>query len=215
MDRMVGQIAEQTQRRYYGKYRGYVVDNQDDEQRGRLRLTVPEVLGDTVTGWALPCLPFGGLAEQGLFMIPEPDSAVWVEFEAGDLQRPIWTGVFFRQSSDVPSEAQKTEPTTRMLKTPSGHILQFDDASGEERFRLYHPSAAEMSIDENGTVIVTDSQGSSVTLDAQAGKLVLEDKNGNTITMDVMGIKLEDKNGNQIEMAAAGITIKGARVSVG
>jgi uncharacterized protein involved in type VI secretion and phage assembly len=215
MEQLLSNLTEQSQTRYYGKYRGYVANNRDDEKRGRLRLTVPEVLGDTVTGWALPCLPFGGLADQGLFMIPEVDSAVWVEFEAGDLNRPIWTGVFWRQSSDVPSEAQKDEPTTRVLKTPSGHILQFDDAAGEEKFVLHHPAEAEMTIDEQGSITLTDGGGSTVTMDASAGKLALEDSNGNSITMDATGIKIKDKNGNQIELAAAGITIKGTKLNIG
>lgn len=215
METLVSELTDQAQRRYYGKYRGYVVNNRDDEKRGRLRLTVPEVLGDTVTGWALPCLPFGGLADQGLFMIPEVDAAVWVEFEAGDLNRPIWTGVFWRQSSDVPSEAQNDEPTTRMLKTPSGHILQFDDASGKEKFVLRHPAEAEMTIDEQGSITLADAKGGTITMDAGAGKLVAQDKNGNSITMDVTGIKIKDKNGNQIELAAAGITIKGTKLNIG
>ncbi len=78
MEDVIRQIAEQQQQRYYGKYRGFVVDNQDPEKRGRLKLTIPSVLGESQTGWALPCLPFGGLANQGLFMIPEVGAQMWV-----------------------------------------------------------------------------------------------------------------------------------------
>ena len=50
------------ERRFYGKYRGIVVDNQDPSKLGRLKLRVPSVLGkDVVTGWATPCVPYGGL----------------------------------------------------------------------------------------------------------------------------------------------------------
>jgi len=216
MDPILSNLSQQAQTRYYGKYRGFVVNNQDSEKRGRLQLSVPEVLGDAVTGWALPCLPFGGLADQGLFMIPEIDAAVWVEFEAGDINRPIWTGVYWRQSSDVPAEAQKDEPTTRMLKTPSGHILRFDDASGEEKFVLHHPADAELTIDHQGTVILRDGGGGTVTMDADAGKLVLEDQHRNSITMDANGIKIQDKNGNLIQLKAGEITIKAAgKVNIG
>ena len=76
-------------------------------------MRVPSILGDQTTGWALPCLPFGGLADQGLFMVPEVDSQIWVEFEEGNVDHPVWVGVFWQQTSDVPTEASKTEPRTR------------------------------------------------------------------------------------------------------
>jgi uncharacterized protein involved in type VI secretion and phage assembly len=215
MDGVIAELSRDARSRYYGKYRGFVVDNEDPEQRGRLRVTVPAVLGDAVTSWALPCLPFGGLADQGWFAIPEPDSIVWVEFEAGDLHQPIWTGVFWQQGSDVPAEAQKQPPTTRLLKTPSGHVLQFDDEDGAEQIRLFHPKEAEVLIDKDGSITVTDASGGSITMDANAGSIEIKDKNNNKVTLDSSGIKLVDKNGNQLEMAAAGITIKGAKVTIG
>ncbi len=207
-------IARQQTRRYYGKYRGFVTDNADPEQRGRVKVRVPSVLGDQETGWALPCLPFGGLTDQGLFMIPEVDAQIWVEFEEGNIDHPIWVGVFWQQTGDPPSEAAKDEPTTRVIKTPSGHVLQFDDASGEEQFRLFHPAGAELIIDPQGTVTLTDAAGSKLTLDAQGNKAILEDSNGNAMTMETAGTTVEDINGNRIEMAASGITVKGTQIVV-
>ena len=101
-------------------------------------------LADQETDWALPCLPYGGFDQQGMFMVPQVDAQVWVEFEEGDIHRPIWVGTFWQQESDVPEDAAREEPTTRMLQTKSGHILQFDDEEGEEQFRLFHPADAEM-----------------------------------------------------------------------
>lgn len=212
---MDGSTSEdQARNRYYGKYRGFVADNEDPEKRGRLRVRVPSLLGDSQTGWALPCLPYGGLADQGLFLVPDLDAQLWVEFEEGNLDRPIWVGTFWQQSSDVPSEAALSPPTTRLLKTASGHVLQFDDAEGDEQFRLVHPAGAEMTIDKNGTVITKDAQGSTLTLDADAGKVELKDANGNVLTMDSSGTLLKDKNGNTVEMAAAGITVKGQQIVI-
>ncbi len=213
MEELLLQLANRYKNRYYGKYNGFVTDNDDPEQLGRLRLRVPSVLAEAETGWALPCLPFGGLADQGLFLVPEVGAQVWVEFEAGNLNHPIWTGTFWQQRGDPPAEAAKSPPTTRLLKTPSGHILQFDDESGSEQFRLCHPAGTEMTIDANGTVKV-DAKGNVLTLDAQNGKVEVEDQNGNTVTMSASGITVEDANGNQVEMAAAGVTVKGTRVVV-
>ena len=206
------QATQQNQNRYYGKYRGFVHDNADPEQRGRLKVRIPSLLGDQETGWALPCSPFGGLADQGLFMIPEIDAQIWVEFEEGNLHKPIWVGVFWQQQSDTPIEAALEEPTTRVIKTPSGHVLQFDDKSGEEQFRLAHPAGTELTVNSAGTVNYTDAGGSSITLDAEANSIVIEDSNGNTITLDTSGTVVEDVNGNKIEMAAAGITVSATKI---
>ena len=86
MNDLLSELARQVRGKYYGKYRGFVADNKDPDKKGRLRIRIPSVLGDQVSGWALPCAPF-----TGWFMIPEPDKPVWVEFEEGDLRRPIWT----------------------------------------------------------------------------------------------------------------------------
>jgi hypothetical protein len=214
MDEVLTQVARAVQRRTYGKYRGFVADNQDPEQRARLRLTVPSVLGTETTGWALPCVPFGGLADQGWFAVPEVDAQVWVEFEEGDVSRPIWTGTFWQQSADVPAEAALTPPTTRLLKTPSGHLLEFDDKSGEERTFLHHPAGSELEIDKDGVITLTDAGGSVMTFDAQGGKVTLVDSNGNKLTMEAAGTTVEDANGNKIEMAAAGVTVTGQQVVV-
>ena len=215
MEELLLQVTREVQRKYYGKYRGFVVDNQDPEKRGRLKLRVPSVLGDEETSWALPCVPFGGGAGYGLFAVPETEAQVWVEFEEGELALPIWTGTFWQKQGDPPAEAAAGEkPTVRVLKTPGKHILLFDDEADKEKFRLVHPAGSEMAIDEKGIVSLTDAGGSKVTLDADAGTLTVEDSNGNTLTMTSSGTTVEDANGNKIEMAAAGVTVEGQKVVV-
>ena len=223
MDELLQQLTRQVQNKYYGKYRGFVSDNSDPNQVGRLKVTVPSVLGDTVTGWALPCLPFGGLADQGLFTIPEVGAQVWVEFEEGELSHPIWVGTFWQASGDVPSEGAISPPTTRVLKTPSGHVLQFDDASGAEQYRLHHPAGSEMTIDPQGTIALTDANGATVTLDVAGNQVILQDASGNTLTMTTTGTTVQDANGNAIEMgpsgvkitASATVTVEGSLVTLG
>ena len=208
----IGRINELIDERRYGKYRACVVDNKDPEKRGRLRLLIPSVLGDTDTGWALPCFPFGGGKSYGWFAVPNVDAWVWAEFEEGDIARPIWTGTFWDRDEDVPEDAAKEEPTTRIFQTPSGHIMQFDDKKDEESFRLFHPREAEISIDKNGTLVLKDASGANITLDAEGKKIIIEDANNNQLIMDSSGACLVDANGNKIEMAAAGVTVKGQQI---
>jgi uncharacterized protein involved in type VI secretion and phage assembly len=210
-DELLARLVRHVQDRYYGKYRGFVMDNEDPEQRGRLRLRVPSVLGDQTSAWALPCLPFGGSAGHGWFAVPETEAQVWVEFEEGDVSRPIWTGTFWQAKGNAPAEARST---TRLLSTPSGHVLQFDDKEGEERFRLHHPSGAELTIDPKGTVALTDAQGATVVLDAEGQTLHIEDSHGNSLALGSSGVTVEDSSGNRVELGSSGVKVSGQQVVV-
>ena len=71
--------------RYFALYRGIVTDNDDPSGRMRIRVRVPEVLGG-LEAWALPCVP------PGFETVPEVGTAVWIQFEAGDPEHPVWMG---------------------------------------------------------------------------------------------------------------------------
>jgi hypothetical protein len=79
---------------FYGKYRGTVVNNVDPMERGRAQVSVPAVLGTGRLSWAEACTPFGG-NQVGIFAVPPVGANVWVEFEAGDPDRPILAGCFW------------------------------------------------------------------------------------------------------------------------
>jgi hypothetical protein len=93
--------SNSTPKRYYGKYRGLVVDNVDPMQIGRIMAQVPDVLGEIPSSWALPCVPAAGI-QAGCFMIPPLRSQVWIEFEQGNPDYPIWTGGFWGVVAEVP-----------------------------------------------------------------------------------------------------------------
>lgn len=211
-DELLTQLAQKIQNKYYGKYRGFVVDNADPEQLGRVRLKVPSVLGESETGWALPCMPFGGMAAQGMFVVPEIEAQVWVEFEEGELSYPIWTGTFWQQKGDAPVELEEDKPTQHVIQTPAGHRFLLEDAKDSETILLEHPEGAKVEIDPKGTVSVLDAQGATLVLDAEGVEVRLEDSDGNRLVMNSSGTTVEDSNGNKIEMAASGITVKAQQV---
>jgi Type VI secretion system/phage-baseplate injector OB domain len=95
--------------KYYGKYRGTVLNNFDPEQRGRIMAIIPDVLGITPSNWALPCVPIAG-KQAGTFMVPQVGSGVWMEFEQGDPEYPIWVGGFWGIAAEVPVLALAPPP---------------------------------------------------------------------------------------------------------
>ena len=113
---------------FYGKHRGVVVDNQDPLKLGRLQATVPKVLGEVPTGWALPCAPYAG-TQAGFFAVPPVSAGVWIEFEGGDVSRPIWSGMWWA-AGEVPTDqtGAPTQTTTKILRSEFGLIIALDDA---------------------------------------------------------------------------------------
>ena len=116
--------------KFYGKYRGIVMDNQDPMMRARIRAEVPAVLGDVPTGWALPCFPYTGDGS-GFHAVPELGTGVWVEFEGGDPSYPIWTGGWY-ETGQVPRRETSgaSRPPLKLLRSSAGLLLAFDDSDG-------------------------------------------------------------------------------------
>ncbi len=200
MEQTIADLVLRIDRQVPGKYRGLVVDNNDPEQLGRIKAQVPSVLGDeVVTGWALPCVPYGGMENQGFFAIPDIGAGVWIEFEACDVEFPIWSGTYWSKPggvSEVPAAVEAdgsdadTAPVTRtILKTASGHTIQFEDAEGDEM-----------------VIIHEAGNGNTITMDGDGVKVV-DGANGQEIIMDSSGVSVTDVNGNEIVMASGGIAV--------
>jgi uncharacterized protein involved in type VI secretion and phage assembly len=158
-------LVERVEGAYYGKYRGIVTDVGDPDNLGRLRARVPRLLGDTATGWALPCAPYGGASEQGLWAVPDVGAGVWIEFEGGDLAYPIWCGTWWG-TDERPEQAT---PAQKVIKTSAGHKIVFDD-------------------DQN-SIVITDSNDNTVILDEDG--VALADANGNTISLTSDGVTIK------------------------
>lgn len=114
--------------RFYGKYRGLVAINVDPLSLGRLKAMVPEVLGEIPSSWALPCAPYAGTGA-GFFAVPPIGAGVWIEFEAGDVSRPVWTGCWWA-TGEVPMDEKgipAQAPTTKIFRTEFGLLMAYDD----------------------------------------------------------------------------------------
>jgi uncharacterized protein involved in type VI secretion and phage assembly len=126
LEHTVQQLARQAAGRYYGKYRGIVTDVADPDNNGRIMAMVPSVAGETAIGWALPAFGFAGDGH-GQVMLPEVGSMVWIEFEAGNLDYPIWTGGFF-----LPGQRPTPDGNAvRVIVSRNQHQLVLDDDADE------------------------------------------------------------------------------------
>src|SRR5215210_8881264 len=142
---------------YFGKYRGQVVDNRDPEMRGKIRAKVPALFGENEIAWALPSSPYAGNGV-GFFFIPPVDANVWIEFEEGNLESPIWSGCFWKIG-----EAPKMPaiPETKLLKTDFATITVND-----------LPGGGGVTIEtKNGLKVVMDMTG--IELNNGAAKIKL------------------------------------------
>jgi hypothetical protein len=128
MDAATLEGADRRTDRFYGKYRGLVAINVDPLNLGRLKAMVPEVLGEIPSSWALPCAPYAGTGA-GFFAVPPIGAGVWIEFEAGDVSRPIWMGAWWA-TGEVPMDEKgipAQAPTTKIFRTEFGLLMAYDD----------------------------------------------------------------------------------------
>jgi Type VI secretion system/phage-baseplate injector OB domain len=125
-DNTLDQLVELVRSRYYGKYRGTVIDVEDSEKKGRVKVSVPAVLGD-LNIWAMPCVPYSG-SNAGHYFVPEVGAGIWVEFEGGDPSYPIWVGGFWKDG-DAPKNEKGNDPipSVKVVRSKQGLIVSMDD----------------------------------------------------------------------------------------
>jgi hypothetical protein len=170
LEQLLHLFEQHVRSRFFGKYEGVVASVDDPLEIGRLRAKVPAVLGEEQeTGWALPCAPFGGGKDRGLLFLPQPGDTIWIEFAAGDITRPIWSGAFWGapesagQQDDLGSETGTEVPTSDgkpagpghlVLRTGAGHRIVFDD-DGQLVIIANGNDKTQIRLTQGGEVIVT------------------------------------------------------------
>ncbi|HSD82456.1 MAG TPA: phage baseplate assembly protein V [Anaerolineae bacterium] len=148
--------------KFYGKYRGIVTDINDPLMTGRIRARVPDVMGDLESGWALPCAPFGG-SGMGFFALPKVGAGVWIEFEHGDPDYPIWVGAWFGSVADLPTELLAPPYKKTMIKTEGGNTIILDDTPGIGGITLQTSSGQKITL-SSISIEIDNGQGGVIKL---------------------------------------------------
>ncbi len=154
-----------SRKQYLGKYRGSVINNVDPLNIGRLMVQVPDVGGLVPGTWAMPCVPFSG-KQMGAWMIPQVNAGVWVEFEQGDPNYPIWSGCWFGSAAEVPALALAGIPISPnvVLQTAAQNALVISDTPGPTGgIMLKSTTGATLIVNDTG-IYVQNGKGAMITM---------------------------------------------------
>jgi uncharacterized protein involved in type VI secretion and phage assembly len=150
--------------RYYGKYRATVLNPVDPLLQGRIQVQLSDRYGLFPSTWALPAVPFAAKGSAGVIALPQLGSAVWIEFEAGDPDCPIWTGAFWPDPSGVPVLAMAGTPATPNihLQTTTGVSITLSDLPASQ-IQVLTPTGASVVVGTAG-ISISNGQGASIVL---------------------------------------------------
>lgn len=213
-------------RHFYGKYRGKVADNKDPLGIGRIQAVVPAIAPEAIN-WAMPCAPYAG-PQVGFFMIPPVGANVWIEFEGGNPDYPIWSGGFWGEKQDQKPPTDATSADMKVLQTET-LVLSLDDKNKRLTAKLKDKAdkgaspTVSLTIDEK-TIILTVNKQVTVTITADK----LEIKKNSTVFELTDNIVLKKppasleinsaitlKNGaTSEEMTASAINLKNGAASI-
>jgi uncharacterized protein involved in type VI secretion and phage assembly len=150
---------------YYGKYRGTVVNNVDPMLIGRVQAIVPAVSSEALTSWAMPCFPMSGI-QTGSLAVPPIGAGVWVEFEGGDPDYPIWSGCFYGSAAEVPALHQLTPPgvSAITMQTMLQNGITVTDLPGPTGGIVMKTTAGASLIVNDTGIYISNGRGAMITL---------------------------------------------------
>ena len=151
--------------KYYGKYRGTVLNNVDPMQIGRIQVIVPDVSTVLPSSWAMPCVPIAG-KQMGTYVVPQVGAGVWVEFEQGDPDYPIWVGGFWGIVAEVPTLALAGIPASPniVLQTTAQNAIVVSDLPGPTGgIMLKSTTGASIIVNDTG-IYIQNGKGASIVM---------------------------------------------------
>lgn len=160
-----------TGQKFWGKYQGTVINNIDPEFRGRLQVVVPDVTSLLPSTFAEACTPLAGPTgpPMGVYLVPPIGAGVWVEFEHGDPDKPIWVGCRWGAQADVPTIANAGLPVSPsiVLQTAGQNMIVISDVPGPAGGLMLRSGASTLLINQSGISLVAPK------VDITAGTITL------------------------------------------
>src|SRR5262249_25840055 len=143
---------------------------------------LPVFVGVVLFAGFLPCAPWEGATgpPMGVYMVPPIGAGVWVEFEHGDPEKPIWTGCRWGTTADVPPLAKLGLPVSPSIvfQTAGQNTISISDLPGPTGGILIQSmTGATITINELG-IVIQNGQGASIaltgpTVTVNAGALIV------------------------------------------
>lgn len=194
--------------RFYGVVVGIVTNNKDPDDLHRVKVRFPWLSNDVESHWARVAAPMAG-KNRGAYFLPEVDDEVLVAFEHGQVDHPYVVGSLWNGKDNAPESNADGENNHRTLRSRSGHVLRFNDKSGNETIEI---------IDKTGNnKVVIDSANNSITIEAKSD-ITIKSATGK-LTMQANGIEMKSQMGVTVEAAQnmdlkanAIVTVKGAMI---
>ena len=155
-------MAQQT---YFGKFRGVVHNNIDPMQQGRLQVRVPDVDALGSDAWAMPCVPIAGI-QSGMVALPAIGAGVWIEFEQGDSDHPVWVGCFWGSAAEFPVLALTTPPGVPAITFLTPHLngITISDFPGPTGGIVLKSAAGATLIINDTGIYIQNGKGAAITL---------------------------------------------------
>jgi uncharacterized protein involved in type VI secretion and phage assembly len=150
-------------KRYLGKFRGTVLNNVDPMNQGRIMAIVPDVSTVAPTSWAMPCVPMAGI-QTGIIAVPPIGGGVWIEFEQGDPDYPIWVGGFFGSAAEIPALSLLSPPPVPSItmQTPLQNGITVNDIPGPTGgIMLKSATGATIIVNDTG-IYIQNGKGASI-----------------------------------------------------
>ena len=151
--------------KYLGKFRGLVVNNIDPQQIGRIMVMVPDVSNVIPSSWAMPSLPLAGI-QMGMQVIPPIGAGVWVEFEQGNPDYPIWSGCWWGSAAEVPPLALAGLPGSPniLLQTTGQNTLMISDLPGPTGGIMIKSTTGAMLLINDIGITISNGKGATIAM---------------------------------------------------
>jgi hypothetical protein len=157
--------AGSTGQKYYGKFRGVVINNADPMLMGRVQAMVTDVSSLLPTSWCLPCVSASGL-QAGMVAVPSIGAGVWIEFEQGDPDYPIWSGCYWGSPAERPALAHLSPPGLSSLtfQTTLQNGIVINDVPGPAGGIIIKSTTGAAIIVNDTGIYLSNGQGAMITL---------------------------------------------------